>query len=98
MYTINSQLEIQDNAKSCLAGKNALPRLSKLSNAIVATFNDLAGSAVLVSDWKFFMSHGISMSNASVLPVEISKTSDRFIYDQATANLLFDTNGLDGNT
>ncbi|AUS99579.1 hypothetical protein CLI64_03790 [Nostoc sp. CENA543] len=91
MYTIHSQLESQDNAKSYLAGKAFLSRLSKFSNTILATSNDLVESAVVVSDWKFAVSHGISRLNASVLPLKISKTSDRFIYDQATGNLFFDT-------
>jgi len=71
--------------------------LSELTNTTVAISDDLAGNLALGSDWRFALSHVIGGLNSSVLRLEIS-TISCFIYDQATGNLFFDTDGLSGNT
>ncbi|WP_427156883.1 hypothetical protein ACQFX9_15860 [Aliinostoc sp. HNIBRCY26] len=55
---------------------------------------------ILLSKAEFGLTQGLGVLNASAFRLGTSATtaSDRLIYDQATGNLFFDTDGLSGNT
>lgn len=55
---------------------------------------------ILISKAEFGLSQGLGVLDASVFRLGTSAVAagDRFIYDQATGNLFFDTDGNGGNT
>ncbi|AUS99580.1 hypothetical protein CLI64_03795 [Nostoc sp. CENA543] len=60
----------------------------------------IADDKILISKAEFGLNQSLGVLNTSAFRLGTSATtaSDRFIYDQATGNLFFDTDGLSGNT
>ncbi|AFY48678.1 Ca2+-binding protein, RTX toxin [Nostoc sp. PCC 7524] len=83
------------------AGKDSF----QLSLPVVGDFDTIADFSVvddkiLISKAEFDLTQSLGVLDVSVFRLGTSAVtaSDRFIYDQATGNLFFDTDGLSGNT
>jgi len=77
----------------------------QLSRPVVGDFDtitdfSIADDKILISKAEFGLNQSLGVLNASAFRLGTSATtaSHRFIYDQATGNLFFDTDSLSGNT